>query len=329
MLFKDTGKIDDQDGLKAYLGGIQKTMAWDTWRPFVENAELTYILPAIGQGLYDELLADNLSDVKKRLKHRLKMAVAWFAYAEALPSLATTTGDGGIVVPTPGNSAVMPKWLYLEARKKHEEKADRNLEAALVWLEANADLFPDWKQSEFYTIQNSRFIRSATEASKFFPAIRSSRRLFLAIRNYFNTAEDDQIRPVLGGLYPVLLERMKEGTLSAQEAEALRLARQALVQLGFAEAVPYLNLNTEFRLVYDIDGGAVAEQPLNSQRLEIIHQKALSKGEAKRAELINYLNANASAQVLAAYFQSPLYVAPQGVLSRRFPNQPGNSFYVL
>ncbi|MGA0558287.1 DUF6712 family protein [Larkinella sp. VNQ87] len=332
MLFNETEKVGQEGGLKEYLGGIQKTMTWATWKPFVAGAELSYIIPAIGQELYDELTsAGALDEHQQTLKDKLKMALAWFAYLDAMPSLITVTGDGGMVMNSVPNTQAMPKWLYVATVKSHQEKADRYLEAALAWLEKNADQFPTWKESDAYTIQKSQLISSATEATTFFPPIQKSRRLYLSIRDFFNLAEEEHIRPILGvEFYQYLKGKLVEGgPFTDPEKEVLALARKALVQYGFSMKIPYLNLNTDLRLVSETDG-IVNENALTGERLNQIRNDALAKGQEKAAELRNYLNANASATVFSLYFNSGLYVPPkESGYERRPKNDPSKPFYVL
>ncbi len=334
MLFNQTTTVGDEGGLKEYLGGIQKSMDWKTWKPFVAGAELTFIIPAIGQELYDELSQPTagLDAAQKELKDKLRMALAWYAYLDAMPSLITVTGDGGMVMNSVPNTQAMPKWLFVATCKSHQEKADRYLEAALAWLEIKADWFPTWKGSASFLIQKSQLISSASEATKYFPAIQKSRRLYLSIRDYFNAAEEEFIRPVLGAAFENYLKgklAASEMLFSPEEKEVLALARKAVVQFGFSLAIPYLNMNTDLRLVSETDG-IVNENALTGERLNIIRNNALAAGHEKAAELRNYLNAQASPTVFPLYYASALYVAPvESGHVRRPKNDPSNPYFTL
>lgn len=332
MLFKNTDTVGQEGGLKEYLGGIQKTMTWATWKPFVEGAEQSYIIPAIGLELYEELVAVSAtSDLQKELRDKLKRALAWFAYVDAMPSLITVTGDGGMVVSSVPNTVAMSKWLYVEKKKQHIDMADRYMESALAWLEFKADRFPTWKASESYTIQASQLISSASEATKFFPPIQKSRRLYLSIRDYYNNAETEYLQPVLGEEFLVDLKSRLAGSgvqLTEPEKHVLDLARKALVHFGLYMAVPYLNMNTDFRLLSETDG-IVNENVLDNARLNVIRNDAIAKGEENRGRLKNYLNQMATAEIFPLYFHSGLYVAPSGSYVRRPKNDPAQPYFVL
>lgn len=333
MLFNNTETVGDEGGLKEYLGGIQKAMFWQTWKPFVAGAEQTYLIPVIGQGLYDELIeTTGLDAYQQTLKVRLKQALAWYAYLDAMPSLVSTTGDQGLAVATPDKSQAVSKWLYVELKKTHQDKADRYLESALAYLEIHADRFPTWKESEVYTVQNGQLIRNTNEGTRFFPAIQNSRRLFLAIRDYFNQAEEEYIVPILGEeLYTTLMDKQKAGSLelTTQEALVLKMARKAVVQYGFSLAVPFININPDLRLVSETDG-IINEGVLSNERLNNIRNGVLEKAQERAAELRNYLNNTASETVLSDYYNSSLYVAPaNGGFTRQLANDSSNPYFIL
>ncbi|MDR6195176.1 DUF6712 family protein [Siphonobacter sp. SORGH_AS_0500] len=322
--------INDREILKKQLGGIQKVGDFATWEPFVRSAEQTYIIPAIGWELYNELKSLQAPNtIQETLLDQLRMAIAWFAYLEAFPHLTISIGDAGISVQTPANSQAMGKWQFVAITKEAAAKADRYLEASLSYLEKFESSFPAWKNSSAYTLSRGCLISSATEATRYFPAMQRSRRLFLNLRDYYQLAEDEFVRPILGPLYGELLAKIKAGNpILDQEAEVLQMARKAVVQYGFSQAVPYLNMNVDFRLVSETDG-ILNEDALSVSRLNAISQKALAEATEKAAELRNYLNANASSTVLSAYYHSGLYVEPVGAYIKRPRNNPKNPYFAL
>ncbi|WP_138993963.1 DUF6712 family protein [Larkinella sp. C7] len=325
--------INDIAALKSQIGGVQKTMNWPTWEPYVRGAEIRHIIPAIGEELYDELTAVvSPSAEQKKLLDRLRPAVAFAAYLDAVPYLVTATGDVGIVMNTPSNTANISKWMYVTLVKDAQAKADYWIETALQWLELHAGAFPTWTASASYTINQGRIIASATEWSRAFPAGRGSRRLFLAVRNYLNNSEVDFLKPLLGpALYTHLLEKLSTAPLSLTmpETEVLRLSRLAVAHHAFGEAIPFLNINEDFRIVSETDG-IVNEDALETGRLNAILRDCQDKASGYAADLVKYLNANASETVLHDYFIYERYQPPvAGQLSGGFPNEPSNPHFVL
>ncbi|TDB67128.1 DUF6712 family protein, partial [Arundinibacter roseus] len=191
--------INSIEELKESIGGIQQTMNWRTWKPFVQQAEMLYILPAIGQELYDELSeAQTLSDKQSTLLDWLRMAIAEYADLLGGMRLVLHTSDAGKQAPSGANMQSPGKWMIVAARKEAINKADLALEQALQYLESNKASFTTWKNSLSYTLSKELFIGSATEMTAYFPAARHSRRIYLALRDYLRKAEKFYIKPLLG-----------------------------------------------------------------------------------------------------------------------------------
>lgn len=324
--------INDVPQLKAILGGIQKEMYWATWEPYVRQSEMKYIIPAIGEDLHEELVnvtqptADQLPVLA-----RLRSAVAYFAYMEALPFLVTATGDAGLLINAPTNTSNISKWLYVTINKEVAAKSDFWLEDALAWLERHAAAFPAWTQSDAYTINHGRLIASASQLTTAFPSAKNSRRLFVEIRQYLFNAEDEFIRPILGDdFHEAIMTRLSaaNNTFTVKELNVLRLCRLALANHAFMKALPFLNLNVDYRYVSETDG-IVNEDELDTNRLNIILKSCRDMADGKVAELTKYLNANASSLIFPEYFASDRYLPTTSGGSGLYDNQSSNTFFVL
>ena len=324
--------INDIAALKAQIGGVQKTMAWPTWEPAVRQSEQKYIIPAIGPELYAELIGLTVpTSAQLLLLDRLKAATAFFAYLENLPFLLTAVGDAGLVVNTPGNTAVLTKWMYVAVLKDVTAKADSSLEAALQWLETHAATYPTWTASSAYTVNHGRLISSATEWTKAFPAAKNSRRLYLSVRQYLFNSEDSVLQTILGdAFYTALTNRLKlaNNTFTAKEVKVLTLCRSVVANRGFVDAIPFLNLNADFRIVSETDG-IINEDELDINRLNAVLKTCQDAATSAARELTDYLNANASSIVFPEYFASDRYRVPVVGRTPGFQNNSSNPFFVL
>ncbi|GAB3937005.1 DUF6712 family protein [Larkinella terrae] len=328
MLIKDTAQ------LKAVLGGIQKTMQWPTWQPFVEQAELKYIIPAIGDELYEELsaLSSPTGRFVRLLKH-LQIATAYYAYFIGLPQMVSTMGDGGVSVSNPAQAQPMGKWLYVSMKKDIIANANRALEDALFYLESYEADFTIWKQSAAYSMTHGSFLHSATELTRYFPHAQKSRRLYLAQRDYIRKAEDFFLQPLLGKPFAEDLKaKLVDATYSFTEEEthALQLIRFALANESFRESIPFLNITEDWRLLAETDG-ITNEDYLPSGRREELALQAGKEAEKFAGLLKNYLDQTASPTVLAAYYNSPAYTPPvqKTATGNGFPNDPNQNYFVL
>ncbi|WP_421830225.1 DUF6712 family protein [Larkinella sp.] len=326
--------INDTPQLKAVLGGVQKTMQWPTWQPFVEQAELKYLLPAIGDALYDELSAvTNPEGRTVRLLKHLRIATAYYAYFIGLPQLVSTNGDAGVSVSNPSQAQPMGKWLYVSMKKDLIANADRALEDALFYLESYADEFPIWKNSPAYSLTHGSFLHSATELTRYFPHAQKSRRLYLAQREYIQKAEDFYLQPLLGKpFFDDLKAKLTDSayTFSDEETHALQLLRFALANESFRESIPFLNLTEDWRLLAETDG-ITNEDYLPRDRREELALRAEKEAEKFAGLLKNYLDKTASPTVLTAYYTSAAYTAPteKAPTGQGFPNDPNQPYFVL
>ncbi len=318
--------------LKQILGGIQKEMYWKTWQPAVEGAALMYLIPNVGDDLYDQLAGLQQPDTKQaRLIKLLQYSEGFYALYDLYPQLVTSIGDLGVGVTTPDKTSAISKWLYQSNRADFMARGEEWLEKALEYLEKNASAFPIWTSSPFYTIQKELFLASIIEFRDAFPASKGSRRLWLLMRDYVRKSQQDYIRPLIGPeLYKDWLAKLSNPgfAFTDHEKEALRLLRICLANHAVFKSIPYLNLNEEFRIIQEREGNVFNEVP-DQNRIKTMWNECQSEYQTKAAELKKYLDTHASAEVFPAYFQSPIYTSSLPKAYKRIPNDPNKSHFVL
>lgn len=304
--------INNEVELKAILGGVQQTITWETMAPFVKQAELDLIVPAIGEGFYDELIAIyEPNEYEQKVIDRLSIASGYYALVAALPQLMTVIGDAGLVQNNQGGIAIS-RWAYIDLKNSSLDKADKALEAALVWLEKNQaaeingiPVFETWINSDECTISKSLLINDATELSMFFPSANGSRRLYLQMREYLKRVENFDLANRVSGAF---LEKLKLESSEPKMETAKVLAKYYLAHKGIAEALPFLNINEEFKMV-SVDQYSQSE---GKYVLDAARRDALKVGLNEQADkwlnkLMKHLDENASADLFAEYFNSDPY----------------------
>lgn len=322
--------IDRIETLKEAIGGIQQTMNWRTWAPFVRQAEMLYIVPAIGQELYSELDQDAApNEITTELLVWLRMAIAEYADLLGGMRLVLHTSDAGKQSPSGTNMQAPGKWMIVAARKEAINKADLALENALRFLETHKADFSTWRSSSAYTLSKGSFINSASELTRYFPAARQSRRIYLALRDYIAKAERFYVKPLVGeAQFTNLKLRLlsNDPAFSTHETEALELLRYALVHRAFSESITYLNINEDWRLVSETDGITNEDVLAPARRAEMRNDCEYQQQEFQ-SRLVNYLTDHASADVFPEYFGSTLYVPTRRRNGSRIANDPTKSFY--
>jgi len=323
--------IKDIATLKKLVGSVQKSTNFDTWEAYIDQAQNTYITPAFGDEFIGQLasIVSPTGDTAVLIK-KLQLAVAHYAYAMGLPQAVTIWGDAGAASPSLPNTQTMPKWMFVQNVKSAMAKGDNFLEDALVYLEANPDEFETWVVSDLRTITKQDFISSATELTANFAAARNSRRLFLNVRPYLRESETNYLEYVIGtpffnDLKAKLIDIEYEFT--TEEKIALRLIRQTIANRAVADALPFINLNADFRIVSETDG-IVNEDELTPLAKSELKQKIEDDCEMYRNRLKAYLDTTASETVLEDYFSSATYTASSTNKTYiRKPNDPAQPFF--
>ncbi|OIN61169.1 DUF6712 family protein [Arsenicibacter rosenii] len=322
--------------LKSLLGGIQKKTTWDTWAPFVRQAELDHIVPAIGEELYDHLLTKinaatdvvTATPLEETLIERIRIALCHFVEMDSELAIMLQKGDLGVAVASPPNMQAPGKWAIVARIKEARDKADRSLERVLQYLEKHVGSFPVWVNSNAYTVSHSLFLATATEYTEYFGAVQNSRRLYVALRPYIIKAENDLIRPLIGeSFYTYLKGKLPDRTYSwtAQESEALKMIRSAVANDAFSRAVTFININADLRYLSETDG-IVNEDVLPENRRAEIKAECNREARNETMKLKKYLDHKASPTVFPAYYQSDAYTVsekkPYRLPANNDPQQP-------
>jgi hypothetical protein len=297
--------INDIGQLKSVLGGVQKTMNWATWEPFVRQARYAVIEKTIGEAFYIELSAIvNPTGSALGLIERLRNAEGYYAYSIAFPQLIMVTGDAGIAVSTPDKTQAMGKWMYINTIKQLSLKADMFLEESLDYLERHKSEFPTWKNSLEYSMSHQSFLSSAGELSLYLPSSKNSRRFYLAIKQHISNCEDFTIKNLIGeNLYKNWKNRLliNSNVWTSYEFQALRYLRFCLANHAFAECIPFMNISDDFRIISETDG-ILNEDILSEARRNELKYKCESDAAAYASELIKYLDRNCSEDIFPEYF---------------------------
>lgn len=309
--------INDVKTLKQFLGGVQRNMDWSTWKPFVESAQETYILAAVGEGLLTDLESEHATVLI--LKNKLQRTLANYAYLIAIPQLTVVTGDAGILQPSPKDTTVLTKWMSANLSQTTAKTADDNLELALQFLERNTDVkddnqayvFENWRNGDVFLKNRSSFISSATELTKYLPFVQNSRRLFLAMRGYFDRVTMDYLPDLVGETFISALKLRLLGSLplTPDEAKVFDYVRMVIVYKSLEEAITFLNISPDFRLITVTDG-LQNEGMIDPKRANQIQLDAQNSYQRFGSKLVDFLNKTATATVFGDYFNSEFYPEP-------------------
>jgi hypothetical protein len=245
MLIRDTDILTEYSQLSGtpnYAGLL----------PSLRMVEIKYIVPILGQDLYDALDSaitaateqDPLAEVWTDLLHQCRMAIGpLFCYFHADKADVQFTDAGMQRAESSTN-----KVAYQEQRAKFKEANLQEGEYALELLQAFLDKkredYPEWMDSDNFDSYKSLFIKSGTEFNALFPSATPYRNYWL-LRATMYDVEQNNIRPFLGDdLFDELkAEDIKKDPEFSDEQKTLLLKiKKAIVNLTVAFAIPFLNV---------------------------------------------------------------------------------------
>src|SRR4051812_13190009 len=183
---------------------VHKQTDWQTLKLYVQQAEVSYIIPTISQAMFDKYntLINDPGNADKSFDaiftdstdlaafNGIARALANYAMLEAFPFLNTPVGDIGVTQQSSKEGTATPaaQWRYESRRAAHLENGDRFTDQLLAYLESNADFFTDWKSSPAYTITKDLFISNSYLLSTYI-GTNNSRRAYLAFRPHLRLSE--------------------------------------------------------------------------------------------------------------------------------------------
>lgn len=322
--------IKDINEFKKYYGGVQRTMNWGTFEPFVNEAELFYIIPVIGDELYTELEAVVAPNPKQtKVLEFLKIAVAAYADFTGYLRLSNTTGDMGKTVASPQHMQAVSKWGTAAGKTDARNRGDKALEAALKYLERNAADFATWKGSDAYSLRADLLVGSATLLTAFFPHANDSVRMYLGLRKYLEQAQE-VVPDLLGdAFWAALKAKVTASTVSDVEYRLINHLRKWMTHKAIAEALPFLNISEDWRLISESDG-IQNEDLIPKERRQELALVISTKVDGLKTAVVNFLQEHASATVFPEYFSSDLYASRTvDKTGGRFKNDVSKTFGVL
>ncbi len=318
--------------LKNIIGGIQKDMSDKVWMPFIKQGEKGFIVREIGESFYDELCDLNpTTTVQTKLIEKLKDASGHYASMSSTISMVVSTGDIGILQNTTQNSTGLTKWQYVVKVKDARDKADKALEHALKYLQKNKASFDTYRSTDEYKFSQELLIPTADKLTDYLPIVDNSQMFYNRLTKYIFKQQRYWIQPAIG---IELLGAFKEKALTAspewteEEGEALDLLCHALANKALAEAIPFLSINNDFRVVSETDG-IVNEGDLTPDRKTGMQNTCLKEADKFLSNLLKYLNAKASDEIFPEFFNSNLYKPTVKPLDKLPPaDEPGMALWL-
>jgi len=317
MLFKNIKQF------KSVFGGTLKSTDLDnTWQAYINEAVMFHIEPAVGAEILEELHAkvsatellfvDGTTDLQKKLIGYLRVAIAAYADYVGTLRLLVITSDGGKTTSSPPNAQTPPKWSIMAGMEAAITRGNAALEKALAFLEKNKADFDTWADSDTYTENTTLLLYNSTKLTQYHPHTSQSRRMYLMLKPYLEKIQISLSKMLGTAFFETLKEanstQISGGSVSEEMATVMDLCRVYITHKAIVDAVPYLNISEDWRLI-SMGDSIQSEATLGDARRTEIAAKNQTLAEGALKTLINYLQANASVTVFPLYFASDIYTA--------------------
>jgi hypothetical protein len=161
--------IDDSIKLSNYIGTGGSRRAFLALRPHLRMAEKKYIIPAIGQELFDELKKEmqanppNITEANKKIIPMIEEGTAWAAYFEGLPFMAVKFNAEGVQVISSSDGINSKQVAGVEEKTLVRSTAGHNLDSFLGTLKKflldNSADYPLFENSVAYNNGTPRYRR--------------------------------------------------------------------------------------------------------------------------------------------------------------------------
>ena len=288
--------------------------------PSVRQAERDYLKPILGTTQYDDLVADAaslpLTGGNVALYAQLKEPLAQMAAYLAVPDIDINLSDAGFTVYKDENSAPASQKRVEQFRLIHLRKAMAGFYELLTWLEANKATYTDWAAGEGYTELKQGFVNTTADVNAVVD-INGSRHLFMRLRPYRRKVEQYELKSFLGtDLYDEIKAEIVAGSVSADNTALLPFIYEAVCNRSIAKGILALNLQVDERgyLAAGIQESHTMkmQQQAKDEHVNTLVKQYDAEANAFFEKLRTYLNTNATASKYAVYFNSDLYVDPNG-----------------
>jgi hypothetical protein len=229
------------ENLVTYIGFAKKDVVNVVGHEIYRLAEDHYKSDDFGtDGDADEFVLLN------ELVNRVQLPIALHAYRRFAPGNDLSHSDAGRQITVTETEKPAFEWMLDKDNANLLSLSNDAVELLLDFL-AEQLVVPEgetinaigdaWQNSDAFAAINSTIVNSVTAFEQNMP-INGSRRLFMLLSPFIRSAENDLIRPVITKTrYDALIEAIRDGELSDEQKEIVRLASPVIVMHSMAKAL--------------------------------------------------------------------------------------------
>ena len=242
---------------KALIGFIYASNTFSnlvTYIGFAKKDVVNIIGPEIYKLAEDHYLSQNFGTdgdedefvLLNQLVTRVQLPIALHAYRRFAPGNDLSHSDAGRQITVTETQKPAFEWMLDKDNANLLSLANDAVELLLDFLaeqlvvpegETLNEIGEAWNNSAAFAAIKSTIVNSVAAFESVMP-INGSRRLFMLLSAFMRKVETDLIRPVITRLrYDSLIEAIKDGELSEEQTEIVRLASPVIVMGAMAKAM--------------------------------------------------------------------------------------------
>lgn len=281
---------------------------FDTLKPHIANVERDYLIPVIGQEMYNELQAfydgtdagsSGTDEKLEELLHLVQSAVLHIAYWVGYDLLNVQVSDSGFKRTESDTVKGLYKYQDENLKAYFRTNGFNGLDTVLKYLEENINEFASFATSFAYTVIKSAFIPQ-TDIFDRIVYINKSRLTFLRLKPHIQLVEDTDIAPILGPVaYAFVKTEMVKDNPAEKVTSLLEYIRKPVAYLASALLMEESGADLKdnglyFESTIAISNNDSQRNPANAERIQILVNRNRTVGNAYLDQLRSYLVANAA-----------------------------------
>lgn len=287
---------------------VSSSSDFDSVAPHISNAERDYLIPVIGNTMYDELVefyeAEALvtpTEVQQKTAALLRLvqsAVVHIAYWIGFDLLNAHISDGGFKRTESTNVKGLFKYQQENLKSYFRTNGFNGLDTVLQYLETNLSDFGEFSASPAFTMLKLAFIPT-TDIFNDIVFINKSRLTYLRMKPHMQLIEDTEISTILGTAFAFVKSEMVKTDPEVKVKTILPYIQKPVAYLASAllmeESGADLTDNglffTSTASGYNND---TERKPSASERIAVLVKRNRNTGNAYLDQLRSYLSAKAS-----------------------------------
>ncbi len=275
--------VNSTEEIKEHIS-INFAFDFDNLKPYVEQVHFADIEKAISRTQANSLLLSDESKYSEVKKH-LGKATANFALLRYTSIGQVQITSSGFSVSESQHTKPAPWHMVLDLRRSFRDAAHEGIEQALCLMEAEPDVFDEWKASKAYTVFDELWVKTVVHFQEWFD-ISNHRQTFLALKPYMREVEQ-QFFTGFGDATKTILRTKNNPTVSNINRQ-LRAAEVAFTVAKVARYGTFQTTATGLFIRWDLLPGEKA-QPVDQKQLDRLSKDKQEAGEQylkKALELI-------------------------------------------